>query len=44
VLSRPSHLIRKYDQTAYPDAGVRQHAIREAAEIVQAAYREAAGG
>jgi hypothetical protein len=27
-----------------PDADVREHAIREAAEIVQAAYREVAGG
>jgi hypothetical protein len=29
---------------ANPDAGVRDRAIREAAEIVQAAYREVAGG
>jgi len=29
---------------ADPDADVRQQAIREAAEIVQAAYREVAGG
>jgi hypothetical protein len=29
---------------ADPDAGVRDHAIRDAAEIVQAAYREVAGG
>jgi hypothetical protein len=28
---------------ADPDAGVRQRAIRETAEIVQAAYREVAG-
>ena len=29
---------------ADPDAGIRQQAIREAADIVQAAYREVAGG
>ena len=29
---------------ADPDADVRQHAVRDAAEIVQAAYREVAGG
>ena len=29
---------------ADPDAAVRDHALREAAEIVQAAYREVAGG
>src|ERR1700761_5977675 len=29
---------------ADPDPAVRDHAIREAAEIVQAAYREVAGG
>jgi hypothetical protein len=29
---------------ANPDADVREQAIREAAEIVQAAYREVAGG
>src|SRR5579863_5037038 len=28
---------------AYPDADVRERAVREAAEIVQAAYREVAG-
>jgi hypothetical protein len=28
---------------ADPDADVRQHAVRDAAEIVQAAYREVAG-
>jgi len=29
---------------AGPDAGVRDRAVREAADIVQAAYREVAGG
>ena len=29
---------------ADPDPAVRDHAVREAAEIVQAAYREVAGG
>ncbi|HXL92415.1 MAG TPA: hypothetical protein VN969_26050 [Streptosporangiaceae bacterium] len=29
---------------ADPDAGVRDRAVREAADIVQAAYREVAGG